>query len=84
MVPTSCEAACTHPLAPGGPRNRGGCAVCTGYGTGQYGYVRAVVFRGLDEERNVRGDSHNSDSRDKLINTATRMGCVPIPHINRT
>ena len=33
--------------------------------------ILVVVFRGLDEERGVRGDSHNSDSRDKLINTAT-------------
>ena len=33
--------------------------------------VSTVVFRGLDEERGVRGDSHNSDSRDKLKNTAT-------------
>ena len=31
-----------------------------------------VVFRGLDEERGVRGGAHNSDSRDNLYQPTTR------------
>ena len=33
--------------------------------------VVVIVFRGFDEERGVRGGSHNSCSRDNLYNTAT-------------
>ena len=31
-----------------------------------------VVFRGLDEERGVRGGAHDSDSRDNLYQPTTR------------